>query len=444
MTPEEFSAKIKEKNPSLQAVDDYELAMKVIKANPGMKSMVDFSVARPTPKTVEQYQSPVAKEPSLFDKTSKAFESVLKPASDFMTGSLSKTIGTAISAPILEFQGKHQQAEKLKKENITPGNIAFTALEMYPGGGFVTSALKKVPGGNAIAKILTEHVPEGLREQAVKQYSEALGATTKELKAKTAKVSPELLKRGVSGGLQSLKSGAEQKLISAGDAIKKAGDNIPLFSKSKVKPLVDRANTLRQSYIVDGKVFDEGAVKAIDDAVTKITQYGKEIPDTSLLKIRRLLDRSVAVANKNFTKDEGLSLSTEVNQSIANSIRGLLNTKHPKLGAANKEFSLWSDVSKIVDATLERRSTQGSGLTRFVGPLLGAGAGAAATGDVVKGAVAYFATDAAIKLFQSPAYKTISSVNKNKLADYIASGKIKEATLLTSKLLNGLKNLSNE
>lgn len=56
MTPQEFSAKIKEKNPSLQTVDDVELAKKVISANPNLRSMVDFGKETYKPKPVSEIE----------------------------------------------------------------------------------------------------------------------------------------------------------------------------------------------------------------------------------------------------------------------------------------------------------------------------------------------------------------------------------------------------
>jgi len=365
---------------------------------------------------------------------------VLKTASDFMFGSTIKTVGTTIAAPILESQGKTEQAKKLVNENLTPLNIAFTAIELYPGGGFVSQALKKLPGGEAIAKAITTGIPEGLKSKAIKQFSEALRATTKELKSKTKKVVPELLKRNtLVTSLKKFGDKASELKSVAGEAVGRAEDLLPVFKQTVVKPLVDSVSTLRNEFIVNGKILDEGAVRAIDNVVGAITQYGKSIPDAQLIKIKRVLDKSVAIANKNFTKDEGLTLATQAKEGIANTIRNTLNTSHPNLGVANKEFNLWSDIEKIVEATLARRSTQSNGITRFIAPLIGGGAGFA-SGGTIKAVVGYFATDAAIRLFQSPAYKTISAVNKNKLAEYLASGRIKEALVLTSKLISGIRN----
>ncbi len=49
MTPQEFSARIKEKNPSLQNVDDIDLARKIIARYPEYENDVDFGVEVPQP-----------------------------------------------------------------------------------------------------------------------------------------------------------------------------------------------------------------------------------------------------------------------------------------------------------------------------------------------------------------------------------------------------------
>jgi polyhydroxyalkanoate synthesis regulator phasin len=379
----------------------------------------------------------------------KAFEGT----ANFLFGSTAKTVGGMITGGIGDAkvvkgsitnnpkeieQGKKLQA--VRDENINKLNTIFTAIELYPGGGLVTNALKKMPGGQAVAKMIVEHIPQGLRAGAVKQFSEALGATTKELKSKTEKVVPELVRRGKT--ITSMSKFAEEASAlknQAGQAVKSAENIIPVFKKQAVDPLIQKVSKLRNQFLVNGKILDEGAVKAVDNVVNSITQFGKEIPETQLIKIKRVLDKSVAIGNKNFTKDEGLSLAIETKQGIANAIRNTLNSSNPKLAAANKEFSLWADVSKIVETTLERRSTQTGGLTRFIGPLIGGGAGLA-SGDLTKAVVGYFATSGAIKLLQSPIYKTISAKTKNELANYIASGKINEALILTAKLLAGTKN----
>lgn len=454
---QDFAQQYKAKNPQFQSMDDLSVAQMVARSYPEYQTKIDFAGVKQAPQPISPAQKPNQQPQgkSLFQKVADTSKSVLDKGSDLLFGNFSKTAGTPIVKAIGgatslygDVTGSQKAQAVGKKLEATPlqgpGATALAALEVWPGGGILTNSLKKLPGGEAIAKMLVEHVPANLREMAVKQYSEALGATTNELKAKTSKVVPELINKGVAGSLSKIQGLAEGAIDLSGEAIKKAGDNIPAFAKSNVKPIVDKAVKLKNSYIVNGKIVNESAVSAIDSAVKNITQFGHQIPDQSLLKIRRILDKSVAIANKNFTKEEGLSLANEANQSFANAIRGVLNTKYVDLGKANKEFSLWSDVNRIVGKTLERKSTQSGILSKYAIPTLTAGPAFAMGGSPIATGLTFIGTQGFIKLVTSPAYKTVSAVTKNRLADYIASGKIKEATLLTSKILNIINNANSK
>lgn len=441
MTPQEFSQKIKAKHPQYSSIPDEILAQRMLEKFPQYKNQVNFGEIKTevTVKDEEEMPTPPAKAPDdLLTKASNFTDKTFGKASQILFGSTSKTVGSMIASTIKEVQEKPEEAEKLRKENITPGNIAWTAIELYPGGGFVTKALKKLPGGEVIAKSLLK-LPEGLKKQAIKQYSEALGATTKELKSITGKVVPELLDRGISGGLEKIEKISEVGVEEGSKLIKLAESKIPEAAKQKVAPLLEKASKLRNRYIIEGKVLDQSAVDAVDKVVESISQFGHEIPDNTLLKIRRVLDRSVSLANKNFTKDEGLSLATEAKEGIANTIRGILNDRYKDLGKANKEFNLWNNTGKIVQATLERRSSQTGGISKQIIPAIFGGVGLAGGGGI-PAIIGYFGSQKALQLLNSPAYKTLSAVQKNKLANYLISGKIKSATLYTAKLLDYIKN----
>lgn len=472
MTTKEAIAIIRSKNPQYANISDEALLEASFRQDPSRKGKLsDYTEPK---KQVAPVAAAAPKPKSLLQKGSDAVSSVMKPASNFMFGTFGKTAGNMIGSvgesinEVFPQKSAKQTispviANKLSQQGMSPDQIkekltvpvtktftnkvdggtktselAFTALELYPGGGALARALKKMPGGESIAQALS-HVPAGIRKNAVKQYSEALGATTRELKVKTEKVVPELLDRGVHGSLNKISAMSDNLLDVSGKAVKKAEDGIPVFANSKTNQVAKRASDLKKTFIVNGKVFDQEAVASIDKVVNTITQYGNEIPDAQLIKIRRLLDKSIHTANKNFTKSEGLSLATEAKQGMANTIRGILNTNHPKLGAANKEFNLWSDVNKIVNASLERKSSQSGGITRFIAPMIAGGAGFAGGGSA-SAIAGYFATQQAIKLFQSTGYKSLSAVNKSRLANYLASGKIKEAMFYTTKLLTVINN----
>jgi len=448
MTVQEFAQKYKAKNPQFQGMDDLAVAQMVVKAYPEWKSKIDFTGKSQQSQPVYQQAQP--NKPSLLQKAGK----VMDTTSDFMFGSTAKAVGGLITGGIgaganlygmatgnQKAQQFGQKLQNVAEKNITAGNMIWSAIELYPGGGFVTKALKKIPGGGAIDEGFMK-IPEGLREGAIKQYSEALGATTKELKSKTEKIVPKLLDKGVTGGLNTLSKISSEGMDIAGNAVRKAEDAISVFSKQQVKPLIEKAVKLRGSYIVNGKVLDEGAVKAIDGAIESITQFGKDIPERQLIKIKRILDKSISISNKNFTKEEGLSLATEAKEGIVNTIRNTINSKNPNLSKANAEFSLWANLNKVVSATMERRSTQSGGLTKLIVPALAGGAGFAGGGGI-PALIGFFGAQKTIQLLQSPAYKTVSAVYKDRLANYLASGKIKEATILVSKILSGINNAND-
>ena len=330
-----------------------------------------------------------------------------------------------------------------KPEEITKADIAFTALEIYPGGGFVSQLLKKIKGGEILAtgfNNLLNKIPANLRESAVKQYSEALGATTLKLKSKTAKVVPELLERKekiISLGKISQK--AKDIMGTVGESIKAIERKLPQEKMTAVKPLISGLKKMINRHIVDGKIVNSNAVSATIDTMKIITQFGDKISTRSLIKVRRLLDDSIALANKDFTKSEGLTMTMKAKEKLANTIRKELAKDLPDLAKVNREFSLWSNVSKVVDATIARRATQTGGLTRQIATIAGAVAGI--PGGVGKVILGGLAGRGVVKLLQSSAYKTISAINKKRLADLIASGDIKKASFFASKLLAGLKNI---
>ncbi|GAB1444337.1 hypothetical protein MASR2M39_31890 [Ignavibacteriales bacterium] len=354
MTIKDFGRQIKTKYPQYETFTDEEIGNKMLQKYP-------------------QYQKQISQpNKGILEKTSDVVGNALDKTNNMLFGSTSKAVGSLLGSAAESARNLAVSPEKqttiftdntgMPKYTPTATDVIFTGLELYPGGGTISKTLKKMPGGKAIAEAFMK-IPEGLRESAIKQYSEALGATTKELKATTAKVTPSLLDRNITGSLPKLKQVAQAGIESAGSAIKKAEDLIPSFKQQSIKPIITKAVNLRNSFLVNGKVLDTAAVSSIDNVIESVAQFGDKIPETQLLKVRRILDKSVALSNKNFTKEEGLSLATEAKAGIANTIRNILNTSNPKLGKANSEFNLWSNLNKVVSNTVERKSTQSNGIT---------------------------------------------------------------------------------
>jgi hypothetical protein len=389
---------------------------------------------------------------SLFQKASSLADNTFGKASDFLFGSTGKAVGGLITSGIgetMKFSSNPQtkaKGEKLAKvgaEQVTPTNIAFSTLELYPGGGYVSKALRKIPGAEKVAEVLAK-VPENLRAKAIKQYSEALGATTNEMKALTKKVVPELLDRGVkTKSLEKLSEKSIAKSDVAGQAIDEFIQKIPEATRMKVKPVIDALEGSKKQFIVDGVAIEPQAVKSATELQKVIAQFGEDISPASLRKVRQVWDKTVAKAGGFVGKTLKEGGEVDLKKVATNSIREELGKEFPDLKKLNAEFALWSNVQKITNATLKRKSSQGKGLSQVISSTVGGGAGFA-SGDTVgerfKNAFIGAAIGKYAGAFNSPRYKMLSATTKNKLAKIIASGDAKKIAFAMSKIFAALKN----
>ena len=459
MNIEQFGKTIKQKYPQYNNIDDIELGNKILKKYPQYQNMITADKPKIAPQRDKEVWEKAGdivekglKKPSEFLYGSQEKKSIFGKASQFMFGTLGKTAGGLITRGIgagmqaLPSEKAKETGRKLEvgaEQDIGAGDIAFTALELYPGGGFVGKWLKKLPGGDKIAKSLST-MPEKARASAVKLYSEAFGATTLPLKAKTAKVVPELLKRGEKiSTLKKFGEKAKSIIDETWGMIKEVEDKLPKEKMTFTKPLVNSLKSMINKNIAGGKIVNEEATSAVLKVMKTITQYGDEIATKDLIKVRRILDKSVAIANKDFTKATGLTLKTEAQEKLVNSIRAELAKGVPELAKLNKEFTLWKNVKDVATATVERRASQTGGLTRTV--FIGTGIGLM-SGDNVSDRLqnAFFLGAGGrylVKFIQSARWKTLNATTKVKIADYISSGQFDKVGLFISKLIAGGKNL---
>ncbi len=397
------------------------------------------------------------------DTVSKPFET----GANLLFGSTGQTVGKLIT------KGANSAANLMGKEHpfkstpdSTPLDIAFTGIELYPGGGFVTDALKGLPGGKAVAEIFS-HIPENLKAKAVKQYAEALGATKEGMKKLTKRVvegTPAIIEKGVAGAEKVVKEAVpgllDRKEIipsltkiqeksaglmsEAGQGIKNVEEAIPKAMKSATAPILEKLSTMKNKYIVEGKVVDRAAHKALSGVEDTIRQFGDQINTKSLIKVRRILDESVD-AGGGFLKDKITKLSDKAEKGAADAIRNILAEDVPDLSKLNAEFNLWSNVNKIATETLKRKSTQTGGLFRAMTTLGGAITGFTQGQGIVdkleKGALGAAAGQYLLKGLQSPLYKTLSAVVKNEIAEAIIKGSVKKAETIFLKAIGGVKNL---
>lgn len=384
---------------------------------------------------------------NLIQKFSNVSGKVLGGASDLLYGSSAKTIGTAIASPILSATGKTEEANKLIKENITPVDTAFTALELYPGGGLVGKMLKKIPGGETLAKGVAEHlssIPKELQAKALEQYKTIFNATSKESKGLVEKVAPTLLKeKKVLPSLEKLGEEAEANLTKYGERINNYISKLPEDIKTNLKPTIDKLEKAKSKYIINGKVVDSQKINAINAVQKTIAQFGKEMPAKDTINLRRVLDESINEAG-GFIADKATKYTAKIEKLASNSLRNEIAKDFPDLDKLNQKFSFWSNAKDLVKYTTGKKPTiLRKTLASTVGGIVGGSQGEGVTGKLSGVLIGGVIGANAIKFMKSPAWNSVSAITKNKIADNLAKGNFKTVSEIFKKIIVATKNLND-
>jgi hypothetical protein len=344
------------------------------------------------------------------------------------------------SAPFTENLNKSTAG----KEGIKTG--VFTALELYPGGGELSKLLKSMPGGEKLAQGFSQviqHVPEALKKSAIEQYYKALRATTKETKAMAEKVVPGLLKkRVVATSMENLAGKAEKGVSYYGPKIDEFFKALPEGTKQATKPVLDRLASLKNKYVVEGKIINPQAVNAIESAQQTIAQFGDSMSADSMRKVRQIFDEHYSVSKG---LDDISNYTKKAQRAGADAIREELAKSHPELDKLNKLYSFWEKVKTVADATVQRQIGQQKGkiVSTGIGSILGAEQGyktGGARGAIEGGVLGAYLGKKGVEFLQSPTWRTVNAVNKARLADYIATGDKNGAIQLINRLIAGIHN----
>lgn len=411
-------------------------ALKALKQrNPGI-SLQEASARLRAVQTArpDLFAEPERKEPR-FKKFAETVSKPFEKAAELTFGATGRAVGGLVTTGVGEAARLAGREEVLGvpteeliergEEAVTPGNIAFTVLETWPGGGALTQTLKRLPGGARLASAISSTLGSlsgKLKTKAVKQFTEALAPTTKRTKAAAEKVVPELLEREVRGGLPTIQQRAQAGILKSKDEIE---DVVETIAKNKVetRPILQRINDYKSKFIVDGVVVEPTAIKAADDIERAILELGDKVEAGSLISLRRIWDKTLA-ARKGaaaFT-DDLTSFRLEARREATNAIRKELATESPALAKVNAEFHFWKNVDEVVEETLKRKAPQSGKLRERIGA--GTGAVVGVKGGVIGSLVGTFLGSKLTQVFNSAAWKTTSAVFKNNLADDLVNGRI--------------------
>ncbi len=302
--------------------------------------------------------------------------------------------------------------------------------EMGKAAGITGAMSAIVPGARAAKR---------LKDSAVTSYSQALRATKGPMKKTADKIIPELIERRTTAlSLEALEQKAKEQVASAGQKLDDAIDALAADPKTpnvKMKPILDAMNDYKQGFIVNGVPIDKEAIRAIDGLQGTIKKLGPDLSIESIRKVRQILDKKVAW-RKGFVMPVESGGTIDATKEATNAIRREFAKEYPDIAKLNKEFSFWKKVDDVVSETVERTRPQAPRLGERMMTAAGA-AGGLATGGISGAVMNALTLRALTKLVNSTAWHTFSAVNKDRLANLIASGKAKDANAIIGRALAG-------
>jgi hypothetical protein len=478
---DELGRKVKAKYPGVyDDLPDMEVGKRVKAKFPG--SYDDFADVAPA----QQQAAPAAKpKPNTL--------SVLKSFAQGAVGDTAAGIASAVAHPIDTIAGlgrRHGELLTNAASALEKGDYSSAAgYGMYGVlpivGPAMEAANSKIFGdgdadtkargvGNLAALVAGPQVAKGaaravaptmqragsaLRASAEKQYGQVLNATTKGNKARSAEVVPDLIDRGVvAGTMKGLKNKAATQVERYGEAIDEAWAGLPEGTAVDVGKVIRSIETrateqhtvpapggarvpagpeairgLENSRALAETLREAAEKRPITDAAGNTT-YMEVIPANTLRRLRQYFDGVSTQAGRfegRTLKDQS---SASAHAAAADAIRAELAADFPDIAKLNKEFNFWRKVDTVVGDTIARREGQATPLGQKLAGAAGM-AGGFAEGGLFGGVLGKMTMSMVEKAITSPAWKTVSAVTKNKLANAIARGNREQVGAILSPLV---------
>lgn len=369
---------------------------------------------------------------------------ILGGGSGVLTGGTTSVPGAVGGAGLLGMGGEAARQLILRAlgypSPVVPATSAEAARGITQQG--VEQALTQL-GGEGLNALLGRAAP-AMQRGAEEQYYRALAPTKERTKTITRDIVPELIQRGESGSIGSLKERATTRAAAINPQLDVAYAQTPAAATAgSGTTILKDLDQLKQRYMVQGKVANATAVNAIEGVQDVIKQYGGDIDPLSLRKLKAIFDEAPAAAGAYSGADLTTRYTLKAQKAAANSIRNIVDQANPDIAALNKEIHFWLDVQKVTSATSLRRTGQSGGLVKTLAPLAaaaGLGGGYAThgvEGGIVAGAAATagaILTDLATQIVRSPTWRTTSAVYRSRFADALARGSIGDLMVLGARI----------
>lgn len=306
-------------------------------------------------------------------------------------------------------------------------------------------------GAEKAAAVTRPYVGKVLATGNVDRVNQALGAGTKADNVRSARVAPEIVKRGIyNKDLPALEARAAAESEKAGQAV---GAEVARVANKQtdVLPLVEELERSKEEFVgtsTDGRriVNDAAPVKAIQDLQDVLMEYGDTISIESLNKVRQNWDRTVQAGKGFTTADLGTHWKTWAAREGRSVLRDELGKASPDMNKVMAEYAFWQNIEDVAHNTNQRRVGQGAGgglipsmaggATAIIGEALVPGSGVAT--KVGAAAIAGKLGASMKRLTSSPGWKMFTAVQRQRVADALMSGNL-DAIESAYRLANGAR-----
>lgn len=262
-----------------------------------------------------------------------------------------------------------------------PGGLIAQAgqsglLTMLQGGTGREAAISAATAG--LVPPVINRASGALRGAAVTQYERALGATGATAKEAAARVAPEAIERGVTGGLGSIAARGAKESDEVGTVIRETYDAATQRGVTvSTAPATARLDALRAKYVTQGRAGDvitnPTAVARIDTIRKMLDDIGPTATPNQLWQVRKNLDEIIGPNGFG----QGLSKGTakKIEKAARTGLQGELDKADPAIKELNRNYGFWEDLEKVSTSTQRRRTSQEMPLSTLLGGAFGAGTG---------------------------------------------------------------------
>lgn len=321
--------------------------------------------------------------------------------------------------------------------NTDIGSIAKDAAIGGITGGATGGLLGRLGGGSS-----------ALNKSATEDIVKVLAPTGKTDKLLTQEIAPQLAKSGITAASrEGLLSKYEALKGSAGEALESGYDALPKNAKVEVGGLFDTLQQKIDKLTINGSVPSAAAPKvaALQNMMKDLANIGIESSSDgskvfadvgNVRQLRQILDNTIS---KNFGLTELDGATKAAQKTLANSIRGAFSQQYPDIAKLNKDFNFWSNATKVLQNTIDRKTGQTGLLRKGLAEGVGAAGGLMSGHPIIGAGVMRVLSD----FVSSPAYHTVSAALKSKIAnafekgDYIGASKFMQGAINATPSLVG-------